>query len=199
MLFKLAGFLAKAAAHEIFKDNMRTQLNSNAQDTDIYRFQSELCNYSFKESKAREQSIIDQAGKMQLAFSFVIIAVLTAYGFTLQLHSCYVFHKFCFIMLVIISLMLILSLGFATFATYRFLYKRIDSVEEIEKYVNKEKTRLHTVEQQAHSRNGYLKKVQNSIDKNNDKRVTALLRSMNLFFIALASIVVTIIVGIYIF
>ncbi len=154
----------------------------------------ELSKYSYDLEKDREDSLLQQSGRMLEAFSVytatmgILLSVILEYIPSLP-------KKFIFAATGIISLLLIVSLVLAILAQWRYKYVTLPLPKEIYKHVHDNyKPFLNNINQIKHY-NELLNEVQESKKKNNNFRVELIKWSMIFFFFGIIAFIVSAIVA----
>lgn len=152
---------------------------------DCYEYIKYIAEVIYKDEQRREDSIIQQAGRMQTAFSFVIAAVFMATPVMVEYRGSLT-ESFFFIAISSISFFLLVSLFFATMAQNRRKIEVFPTIEVICDKIENDYKLLLTIA----ARDKYLvktyEKVHNSLEKSNNRRVLWVRLSMGAFYIALA-------------
>ena len=155
----------------------------------------ELSKYSYELEKDREDSLLQQSGRMLEAFSVytaamgILLSVILEYIPSLP-------KKFIFVATGIIGLFLIISLILAILAQWRYKYVTLPLPKEIYKHVHDNyKPFLNNINQIKHY-NELLNEVQESKKKNNDFRVELIKWSMIFFFFGIIDFIISMIVAI---
>ncbi len=162
-------------------------MNRNRQrriQNDYYSYIAQFARSAYEGEERRESSIIEQAGRMQSAFSFVIAALFML----AQIIATHTVLSAAFLIssLFTVSITLLLSLLFATIAQRRKKGKCLPPINELTDYIIKNQKYFLTPAQ----RNRYLAEtygeMQQSLEKNNDKRIVYIRISMLMLYISLA-------------
>lgn len=161
-----------------------------------YQFLAKFSKEIFESEEQREQAIIEQAGRMQQAFSFVTVAVLAIVPILLswtRLPQVYI--------LVITSTVLIglcFSLILSTIALWRYKREDFPSITALHEKMEHEFVNFKIDAQ----RNKYyvetLGVIQNSLSKRTDKRIRCLKGSMIVFIVTLFICIICFFVGLII-
>ena len=154
----------------------------------------ELSKYSYELEKDREDSLLQQSGRMLEAFSVytatmgILLSVILEYMPFLP-------KKFIFTATGIIGLFLIISLILAILAQWRYKYATLPLPKEIYNHIHDNyKPFLNNINQIKHY-NELLNGVQESKKKNNDFRVELIKWSMIFFFFGVIAFIVSVIVA----
>ena len=175
----------------------------NREDDKIQQFQNDCFAYIariasiiYESEEKREHSIVEQAGRMQAAFSFVIAALLVFAQILVEkntLPTAYLVISFSSV-----TFFLLLCLLFATFAQRRVKRSQWPSINDLENKVINEFKSFATEAQ----RSKYLLETYGAIcdshEKANNQRVLWLRTSMMMFYISLGLIVFWFNVGVLI-
>ncbi len=170
------------------KKNDESQLQN-----ECYAFLADLATRIYNSEEKREHSIVEQAGRMQAAFSFVIAATLVLLQVLIPMDVLY--KGFLLMSFSSVMLFLLLCLLFATIAQRRVRREQWPSIIKLEKKIVDE---YHNFETEA-QRNKYIVDtygaMYNSYESKNNKRVLWIRVSMFMFYFALGLIVFWFIVG----
>lgn len=152
---------------------------------DCYEYIEHIAEVIYKREERREDSIIQQASHMQTTFSFVIAAMFMVTPVMMEYRG-KLTENFFLIAISLISFFLLGSLLFATMAQNR---KKLEVFPTIEAIRDQIENNYESFQTRA-AREKYLvkmyEKVQNSLEKNNDRRVLLVRFSMGTFYLALA-------------
>ena len=149
---------------------------------------AEFARYSFQLEEKREQSILNQAGQMLMAFSVSSVAVLMATPIILDHTSI----PSCMILLsagIVLTFMLI-SMVLAVISQWRFHYKTMFNGKELLQKVEADISRHAFQPQYDFQWILQLSAIQESKKKNNDIRCNLIQASMIAFFVAVACLVI---------
>ena len=133
----------------------------------------------------RERNIISQATRIQTAFSFVIISVITIIQILLQ-YWIDAPKKVIVVAASSIIISLVLSLVFATVAQWRKKRKDFPAVDSIKNEVLANETFFTSPEQKNYYLIETYNQMHKTLEKNNNWRNTYLKFSMSAFFVSLA-------------
>lgn len=160
-----------------------SQVSANLDD-ELYKFILDFSNTIYENGMYREQSLIQQATNMQTAFSFVTAAVFMAAAIIIEYRGTLTLN---YLLLVFssISISLVLSLFFATMAQNRRNQALPPKISTVSEYLSSNKEKLQTPKERYEYQIQTLAKVSDTLDENNDKRVTWIKRSMFLFYLSL--------------
>ena len=154
---------------------------------ECFAYMAKIATVIYESEEKREHSIVEQAGRMQAAFSFVIAALLLFAQILMEKSALPV--VFLLISFSSITLFLLLCLLFATFAQRRVIRSQWPSILDLERKVINEYKSFATEAQ----RSKYLLETYGVIceahEKANNQRVFWLRLSMIMFYIALGLIV----------
>ncbi len=150
---------------------------------ECFSYMADIASKIYESEEAREHSIVEQAGRMQAAFSFVIAAVLLLAQILISKR---IFTDlFLLLSFSSITVFLLLCLLFATLAQRRTKRVGFPSVTEIKNMIIEEYQSFAT----NASRNKYIVDTYElmfaSYEKNNNKKVRNLRLSMISFYISL--------------
>ncbi len=153
---------------------------------DCCAFMADLSAKIYESEESRARSIIDQAGRMQAAFSFVLAAVLVSAQIIVPLKT--LSRGFLLLSYFSVLLFLMMCLIFATIAQQRAKRAQWPSISDIKNQIINEYQSFATSAQ----RNKYLAETYEdmfrSYERINDKRVLWIRLSMLMFYIALGCI-----------
>lgn len=160
---------------------------------ECFSYMADVASTIYESEEAREHSIVEQAGRMQAAFSFVIAALLLFAQILVSknaLSTLFLLSSFSSI-----TFFLLLCLLFATFAQWRVKRSLWPPISTLENKVISEYYNFETEAQ----RSKYLLETYDRIcvdhEKANNKRVFWLRMSMMMFCVALGLIVFWFIIG----
>lgn len=152
--------------------------------TECYKYMCELARIIYDNEREREYSVIDQSGRMQSAFSFVIAALFMAVPVILEYRGC-LSLEFLFVAFSSIVGTLLFSLFAATMAQNRKKRKDFPPVSTIEKRIIGSYKEFDSSAKRDKYLVGEYKDVQESLSKINDKRMLWIRISTYSFYIAL--------------
>lgn len=162
-----------------------------------YQFLLGFSKQIFESEERRESTVIEQAGRMQQAFSFVSVAILAILPLLLTWTK--LSQTFVLIISSIALLGLCVCLLFATLAQWR--YKRED-YPTISSLHNKMMSEFASFETEAQCNKYYVEvlgKIQESLSRRTDRRIRLLKISMLVFILSLFSCICSYILSILIF
>ncbi|HCC34346.1 MAG TPA: hypothetical protein DEQ02_01425 [Ruminococcaceae bacterium] len=151
----------------------------------------EFGKYSFELEEKREQSLINQSTQMVTAFSVFSIAIYTLLP-VFQNIPIIPFFKLLFCV-GIVTIFLLASLVLAVLVQWRFKYYTMKNIEEFYKSVNEEHENYTTQAQFDIQWKDQLKDIHLSKFKLNNRRVKLIKASMVLFFIAVGTVILSVI------
>lgn len=165
--------------------------------TPQYRHIKELAQLKYDAEEKREQHLIQQSGQMQTAFSFVTAAVFMAIPICIEYRGPLSLYFFLGSVSVI-SGFLILSLLLASISQWRWKTKSFPDVSKIKSEVldNPEWKKLCIEYYQIDQWVKLVSEVQAEKAHLNDRRVNLIMASMLCFYVAIAAIIVSFIIGI---
>ena len=174
-------------ADATLKKQKTSDMEAKAQEeklqNECYAYMADFASKIYESEEKREHSIVEQAGRMQAAFSFVIAAALLLAQILISKES--FTHLFLLVSFSSIIVFLILCLLFATLAQRRTKRAGLPSVTTIKNKIIEEYQLLSTNAQ----RNKYLVETYelmfDSYEKSNNKKVCYLRLSMLFFYISL--------------
>lgn len=180
----------KNKKHKVYKKQNDTKEIEN-----LLEHIEELSKYSYELEKDREDSLLQQSGRMLEAFSVYTAAMGILLSVVLQ-YIPVLPKKFIFIATGIIGLFLTISLILTILAQWRYKYVTLPLPKEIYKHVHDNyKPFLNNINQSKHY-NELLNEVQESKKKNNDFRVKLIKGSMTFFFFGIIAFIISTIVAI---
>jgi len=158
-------------------------ITENEEAKVIYRHIAALARSAYEEEKKREESIIEQAGRMQSAFSFVIAALFML----AQILLSYTILSSAFLIASIssVSITLLLSLFFATIAQRRVKRAYLAPVKDISDHIKANYQFFLTSAQRNKSMSETYEEMFSSLEKKNDTRIVFIQISMGLFYFSL--------------
>lgn len=162
---------------------------------DILRFTNELAQIIYKASVDREDSILQQATRMQTAFSFIITSVFMAATILID-HKGKLTDEFLVLSFSSIIVVLLISILFATIAQNRKKTELFPNITEIQEFVYNNAEYFETEEQRYKYITDTYAKMQKPREESNDYRVKWVMLSMITFYIAIALCFFWFIVGI---
>lgn len=160
-------------------------LQAEARDKEIYTYIGEFAKFKYEKEMQRENSIIQQAGYMQMAFSFITVAlfmvapILIEYRGTLSLN-------FFLIAFSSITIFLVVSLFLATMAQNRLKNDTFEDIDVMRDYIIENDESFETEAQRQKYLVDCFAKVQKSKVSINDRRVKRIRQSMYVFYGVLA-------------
>jgi len=160
---------------------------------ECYRFIVKYAKEVYEGEERRENSIIEQAGRMQAAFSFVIAALFMLAQIIIE-HTTLSF-PFLLLSLSSVSLSLLSSLLLATLAQRRVRRVLFPSVKVFREQVIDHYGSFETTAQRDKYMATIYEKMAASHEDANNKRVKLIRTSMLLFFVALALCLFWFIIG----
>lgn len=170
-------------------------MSDNNKEKEIALFECEMAKIKYESELRREDSIIQQSGHMQTAFSFSTAALFMAAPIVVEYRGC-LSLTFFLVVFSSITLVLLFSLFAATMAQRRKEQDLFPDCFEQIKYIEDNEELFASEEQ----RNKYLANsyadVQISLTKNNRNRVKWVQYSMKAFFVALGLSVFWLVVAI---
>ncbi len=153
------------------------------QGIEEYRFLAAFSKEILDSEERREQAIVDQAGRMQQAFSFVTVAVLAIVPLLLSWTRLSQILIFIFSSIALTGLCV--SLILATMVQWRYKREDYPNIEDLHEKMKTEFEFFDTEEQ----RNKYyvetLTVIQKSLGERTDKRIRNLKGSMLVFILTL--------------
>lgn len=156
----------------------------SAIQNDCYSFMLTLVKDTYLNEVRRESSIIEQAGRMQAAFSFVITALFVLAQLLLE-HTV-LSLRFYILSLSSISFTLLSSLICATLAQRRARMTLFPSVSSTREQILKQYKSFATAVQKDAYQVEIYEKTFRSLEKTNNQRVRFIWFSMLLFYVAIA-------------
>lgn len=149
---------------------------------------AEFAKFSFELEEKREQSVINQAGQMLMAFSVTSVAELMAVPILIEhtnLPDCMILFSSGLILTFLLA-----SMTLAIISQWRFHYKTMFNGKELLQRVEADVYRHAFQPQYDFQWILQLSAIQESKKKNNDIRCNLIQASMIAFFVAVACVVV---------
>ena len=162
-----------------------------------YRYLLGFSKEIFKSEERRESTIIEQAGRMQQAFSFVSVAILAILPLLLTWTK--LPQTFVLIISSAALLGLCICLLFATLAQWRYKREDYPTISSLHNKMMSEFTSFETEVQCNKYYVEVLGKIQESLSRRTDRRIRLLKISMGVFILSLFSCICSYILGILIF
>ncbi len=154
---------------------------------DCYRYMLDFSKIIFENEIKREESIINQAGRMQSAFSFITLSVLAAVPVIIKYRGLLSLN-FLFFAFSSIVISIIISLIFATVAQDRKKRSDFPTISMIRQLIEEEYENFDSFAK----RDKYLvktyEKIHNDYVKVNEKRIMYIKLSTYSFYVAVALI-----------
>lgn len=163
------------------------------QVTEEYRFLAVFSKEILDSEERREQAIIDQAGRMQQAFSFVTVAVLAIVPLLLSWTK--LSQEYILVFSSIVLTGLCLSLMLATIAQWRYKREDYPNIADLHEKMKKEFRSFETEEQRDKYYVETLAVIQKSLGERTDKRIRHLKGSMLVFILTLFICVICFVIG----
>lgn len=162
--------------------------NANAEERqlqdDCFNYMADLAKLIFENEERREDSLIQQAGHMQTAFSFVIAALFMVAAIVIEYRGT-LSLIFLLIAFSSITACLLASLFLATMAQNRMKRDDFPQVTKIKNVVISKYEEFRTSAQRSKYLLDTYEKMHTSYEKNNNKRQNFVKASMILFYISL--------------
>lgn len=155
----------------------------------------EFAKFSYELEVKREQSLINQSGQMLTAFSVVSATLLM--GVPLFIDYTSIPNDMVLISVAITLVLMLISMVLAVVSQWRFKYVTMMTGEEL---LQKVEADIYSHVHQIHYDYQWvdqLKKIQESKKKNNDKRYMLIHASMIIFFCAIASIIIGLVISVF--
>ena len=162
---------------------------------DCFEYMSDFAKIIFENEERREDSLIQQAGHMQTAFSFVIAAVFMVAAIVVEYRGV-LSLTFLLVAFSTITAVLLVSLFFATMAQNRMKRDDFPKVSTIKNLIISEYQMFETPAQRSKYLLDTYEKMHISYERINDQRQRNVKISMTLFYISLALCVFWFIVAI---
>lgn len=150
----------------------------------LYPHIKELAQVKYNDELRREDSLIQQSGRMQTAFSFITVVLCMVVPILLE-HRGPLSIKFFFIAFSLIFFCLLISLVFASIAQWRWKRTALSSILEIEEFLKKNYESVSTNAQRCKQYVTYLAEAEKSKTCLNDRRVNLIMISMYTFFFSI--------------
>lgn len=177
------------------KHKVKKKQNETKEIENLLEHIEKLSKYSYELEEDREDSLLQQSGRMLEAFSVytaamgILLSVILQYVPALS-------KKFIFVATGIIGVFLTVSLILTILAQWRYKYVTLPLPKEIYKHVHDNyKPFLSNINQSKHY-NELLNEVQERKKKNNDFRVELIKWSMIFFFFGIIAFIISTIVAI---
>lgn len=151
----------------------------------LYKYVKELSRLKYESELRREDSLIQQSSNMQTAFSFMTATVFMALPIMLEYRRSLSIHFF-FVAVSTIMFFLLVSLVTASFAQRRVKREALMSIDDMEKYILVNWNTVLTESQQLKQWVKVMGRVQKSLAKTNEKRISKIRISMYSFFMSIA-------------
>lgn len=152
--------------------------------TEITQFECEYAKIKYESELRREDSIIQQSGNMQTAFSFTTAALFMIAPIAVEYRGVLSLYFFL-AAFSSITFVLLISLFAATMAQKRKTQELFPDVEKQIKYIEDNEQYFSTEAQRQKYLAETYSNVQNSLTENNRERIKWVRRSMTSFYIAL--------------
>ena len=171
--------------------------SSDEQITSQFRYIKDLARLKYETEEQREQALIQQSSQMQTVFSFVTAALFMAMTICIQNREP-LSLDFFLISISIITFFLLMSLVFASISQWRWKTKTFPDIKTIKQEVigSSEWQKLCIEYYQIDQWIDLIGRVQEEKAILNNRRVHLIMASMVCFYIAIASILITFILGI---
>ena len=169
----------KKSRQNFAKDNSNNNITNV--DYEYLSYMVDFAELKYKEEVNRENAIIQQAATMQAAFSFVTAAIVMVIPVVCEYRGNVSLDYYLFVFSTVIGT-LMFSLFSATKALARRKSEAFLDVEDMNVFIEKNKSDLSTEEQRNRHYAEYLGKVQKSLVVNNDERVRWLRCSQYVFY-----------------
>ncbi|MBQ2665007.1 MAG: hypothetical protein IJG16_12795 [Clostridia bacterium] len=139
--------------------------------------------FSYEMESKREESLIEQSGKMMTAFSIYTAAPYMLVDIAIK-HFVYLKYE---ILLAtgVISLCLLTSLVLTIISQWRFKYKKMSDIGVFFNYINQEQDRYVSQADYDYQWKIQIESIQKSKEKNNDHRAKLIMAAMIVFLIAI--------------
>ena len=151
---------------------------------ECYAYMAELAKLIFENEERREDSLIQQAGHMQTAFSFVIAAMFMVAAILIEYRGV-LSLEFLLIVFSSITLVLLSSLFFATMAQNRIKRKDFPQICKIKEHIQNNYDLFRTPAQRSKYLLETYETMHASYELVNNKRQKCVKISMKLFYISL--------------
>lgn len=151
---------------------------------DCYAYIADFAKMVFENEERREDSLIQQAGHMQTAFSFVIAALFMVAAIVIEYKGCLTL-TFLLIVFSSITACLLVSLFLATMAQNRMKRNDFPTVATINNLVVSQFENFKSHAQRSKYLAETYEKMHTSYAENNDKRLKLVKASMIVFYISL--------------
>lgn len=163
-----------------------------------YRFLFELAQEKYAYENQREQELVQQSGQLQAAFSFVTAAVFMAFPIAMEYHGSISITYF-FVAISIIVFFLLLSLVFASVATWRWKKVALGNITELKKTIleGSDWEKYQKEYNCLAARIDVLEKEQVRKETLNDKRAMFIHISLITFFCSIGSVGVSYMIFLY--
>jgi Flp pilus assembly protein TadB len=160
----------------------------------LFKHVKEIAQMKYDNELRREDSLIQQSGHMQTAFSFMTAALFMAAPVIVDNRGKL---SFCFLLAVFSTIVaaLLASLILASLVQWRYKKKDIDNVSEIEKDVAKNWEYSKTEAQQLKRWVMLMGELQQSKAVLNERRVKFIMASMISFFVSIAFVIIWFIIA----
>ncbi len=159
-----------------------------------FEYEVNIIKFRYEIEQRREDSLIQQAGRMQSAFAFSTAALFMGMPIMFEYRGVLSFY-FVFAAVSSITMILMISLFASLMAQNRKVLKVLPNGKELMCYIEKNENYFDSEEK----RNKYLaasfSEVQEALTESNQKRVFWVRVSMYLFYAALATCVIWFIAG----
>lgn len=150
---------------------------------DCYAYIARFAEKIYESEEKREASVIEQAGRMQAAFSFVIAALFMLAQILVS--NTVLSNVFLIVSISSVGIILLISLFLATFAQRRAKRAYFLSIKELNSDItNNYKDFLSPAQRDKYYSETY-GELYDSLEKNNNQRIVCIRISMILFYIAL--------------
>lgn len=169
--------------------------DKKTKDKEIYEYLENFSETIYRNEERRENNIIEQTGRMQAAFSFVIIALFTLLPAIVSIKTLPIWFKV--VSFSTTALMLFLSLVFATIAQSRKKRHDFPSVTAIKKEILENRDYYGKYEKRQRYLIDTYETMHTSYEKNNNFRSTCVKTSMIMFYISIGLFVEWFIVGLF--
>lgn len=158
-------------------------ITENEEAKVVYQYIADFAKSIYEGEEKREASVIEQAGRMQSAFSFVIAALFML----AQILVAYTVLSSAFLIASIssVSITLLLSLLFATIAQRRFKRTYLAPAKELSDHIKANYQFFLTSAQRNKNLSETYEEISSSLEKKNNTRIVFIQLSMGLFYFSL--------------